>query len=159
MATDGREYHLDPKTYDRSSTGSASLHSSRIKTDRTVWDAMTSEEATLLVASYLSHPSHSDMHKSTLPIQFPLAPYPGQKADATPPEQAALTASSRLYPVEDLPGSAPRSNGTWCFAGDTNAATHLIRNSLGGGDVKKRRELLSLQGGVSRWFRDDVTVT
>lgn len=130
-------------------------------TDAAVWDNMTSEEATLLLASHLAHPTHSDIHKSTLPQQFPLAPYPGQSADAatTPAQQAALTAGTRLYPVEDLPGSAPRSNGTWCFAGDDNAATHLIRNSLGGGDKAKRRELLSLKGDVSRWFRDDVTVT
>lgn len=45
------------------------------------------------------------------------------------------------------------------YEGDANAATHLIRNSLAGGDVKTRAELVSLGGKVSRWMRDDITVT
>lgn len=111
--------------------------------DQTVWDRMTSEEATLLLASYLSHPTHTDIPKSTLPANFHLMP----------------PMTERLYPAEDLPGSKPRASGAWAYEGDQNAATHLIRNSLGGADRNKRGELLSITGKVTRYLRDDITVT
>jgi pyruvate dehydrogenase phosphatase len=61
--------------------------------------------------------------------------------------------------VQDLPGTGDRAAGSWVYEGDENAATHLIRNSLAGGDRKLRGELLSMHGGVTRWMRDDITVT
>ncbi|WVF66667.1 hypothetical protein IAT40_001408 [Kwoniella sp. CBS 6097] len=105
-----------------------------------LWDRITSEEATLLLASYLSHPKHADIPKTTLPTLFPLSE----------------PTSERPYPVQDLPQPKGES---WAYEGDSNAATHLIRNSLAGADRKSRAELLSLSGKVSRWMRDDVTVT
>jgi len=110
---------------------------------RVVWDRITSEEATLLLASYMKHPVHPDIPKSYLPESFSLL------APALP----------RLYPTQDLPGTGERKEGTWVYEGDQNAATHLIRNSLAGGDRKLRGELLSLRGDVTRWLRDDITVT
>jgi pyruvate dehydrogenase phosphatase len=110
-----------------------------------VWDRITSEEAILLVASYLSHPRHSDIPRKTLPTSFPLRP--------------PLPESERPYPAQDQPGTADRAEGSWVFEGDKNAATHLIRNSLAGGDRKLRGELLSINGKVTRWLRDDITVT
>jgi len=108
-----------------------------------VWDSITSEEATLLVASYLKHPTHPDIPKAYLPQQFPLKPPPAE----------------RPYPAQDLPGTKSRADGTWAFEGDKNAATHLIRNSIAGGDRKERGELLSMTGKMTRWLRDDMTVT
>ncbi|RSH89527.1 hypothetical protein EHS25_002077 [Saitozyma podzolica] len=110
-----------------------------------LWDRITSEEATLLVASYLSHPNHPDIPKVAIPNIFPLQP--------------PLPESQRPYPVQDLPGTGDRAAGSWVYEGDENAATHLIRNSLAGGDRKLRGELLSMHGGVTRWMRDDITVT
>ncbi|WVQ82583.1 hypothetical protein IAT38_004713 [Cryptococcus sp. DSM 104549] len=107
-----------------------------------LWDRITSEEATLLTASYLSHPTHSDIPKIALPNLFPLAP--------------PLPADQRPYPAQDLPQPSAEA---WVYEGDANAATHLIRNSLAGADKKTRGELLSLTGKVSRWMRDDITVT
>ncbi|KAI9028676.1 phosphatase 2C-like domain-containing protein [Hyaloraphidium curvatum] len=42
---------------------------------------------------------------------------------------------------------------------DTNSATHLIRNSLGGSEQERVNWLLNLQAPISRQYRDDVTVT
>lgn len=46
---------------------------------------------------------------------------------------------------------------------DSNAATHLIRNALGGTESglnhAKISKLLTLPGDVVRLFRDDITVT
>ena len=108
-----------------------------------VWDRISSEEATLLVASYLAHRTHPDIPKAQLAKLFPLAP-------STEP---------RPYPAEDLPGSPSRWVQNWTYEGDTNAATHLIRNAIAGADKKYRSEMLSLHGKVSRYKRDDMTVT
>lgn len=69
-----------------------------------------------------------------------------------PPEQ-------RKFPAEPLPGSMERSTGEWVFE-DTNAATHLIRNALGGmgWDRNVRRKVLSMRQGGTRVVRDDTTV-
>ncbi len=107
-----------------------------------MWDRITSEESTLLVASHLSHRAHSDIPKTELPKQYPLLP----------------PVKDRPYPAEDLPGTAKRSNGAWVFEGDENAATHLIKNSLAGADRPYRNQLLSMHGEVTRNVRDDITV-
>ena len=108
-----------------------------------VWDRITSEEATLLVAGYLAEPKRSDIRKAQLPAAFPLV----------------KPSEPRPYPSQELPGSSGRSKGGWTFAGDDNAATHLIRNSLAGDDRGARAELLSLTGKMTRSWRDDCTVT
>lgn len=105
---------------------------------------MTSEEATLLVASHLSHPTHSSITKKALQQSITLGPY--------------AEGQERLHPVQDLPGTADRTEGAWVFEGDANAATHLIRNSLSGEGEVKRRELLSLKGPMAKCARDDITV-
>lgn len=107
-----------------------------------MWDRITSEEATLLTAAYLKEKKRDDVSKAKLAEEVPLK-----------------TTEPRPYPVQDLPGSGNRDGGQWVFEGDDNAATHLIRNALGGGDRKLRGELLSLHGKVARYFRDDMTVT
>ncbi|WWC67205.1 uncharacterized protein I206_101112 [Kwoniella pini CBS 10737] len=105
-----------------------------------LWDRLTSEESVLLMASYLSHPEHSDIPKTELPKLYPLSP----------------SIEERPYPAQDLPRP---SDSSWAYENDSNAATHLIRNSLAGANKKNRAELLSLNGKVSRWMRDDVTCT
>lgn len=107
-----------------------------------VWDRITSEEAALLMAGYLAHPKREDVNKEKLASEITVA--------ATEP---------RPYPVQEMPGTGKRKTGAWAFEGDDNAATHLIRNALGGADRKERGELLSLHGKTARWFRDDMTVT
>jgi pyruvate dehydrogenase phosphatase len=107
-----------------------------------VWDRITSEEAALLMAGYLAHPKRADVNKETLANEIPVRP--------TEP---------RPYPVQEMPGKGKRSQGAWAFEGDANAATHLIRNALGGADRKERGQLLSMHGKTTRYFRDDMTVT
>lgn len=65
----------------------------------------------------------------------------------------------RKFPVEALPGTPGRDEGEWVF-GDVNAATHLIRNALGGRgwDEDVRRKVLSMREGGTRVVRDDSTV-
>ncbi|KAF9077003.1 phophatase 2C family protein [Rhodocollybia butyracea] len=48
--------------------------------------------------------------------------------------------------------------GSWAFV-DDNVSTHLIRNALGGGDEIELRQMMSIPAGMSRSYRDDITVT
>ncbi|WRT63309.1 uncharacterized protein IL334_000214 [Kwoniella shivajii] len=105
-----------------------------------LWDRLTSEESVLLLASYLSHSTHPDIPKTQLPKLFPLV---------QPTEE-------RPYPVQELPQP---TGASWAYEGDSNAATHLIRNSLAGANRKNMAELLSMTGEVTREMRDDVTCT
>ena len=51
-----------------------------------------------------------------------------------------------------------RKLGLALKSADTNAATHLIRNALGP-EHKKVSEMLTLPKEISRYYRDDITVT
>lgn len=104
-----------------------------------VWERMTSEEATLLIAAQTA--TSGEVNKSALPQRFSF----------NEPSQ------DRPYPAEDLPGTTPlNSQGTWTFK-DDNSALHLIRNCLGPGDGFERRHLLSMRTPYVRAFRDDIT--
>lgn len=108
-----------------------------------MWDWTSSEEAALLLAGHLNHPDGPNIPKSVLPAvhQF-----------LDPPVD-------RKFPVEDLPGTPGRDNGEWVFE-DVNAATHLIRNALGGmgWDKDVRGKVLSMREAGARVVRDDTTV-
>jgi len=94
------------------------------------------------MASYLNPPASSAIPKTHMVEQYHL----------TPPVEP------RPYPADPLPASNEEKKlGSW-VSGDKNAATHLIRNSLAGGDEQKRGELLSIHGEVARWLRDDISV-
>jgi pyruvate dehydrogenase phosphatase len=94
------------------------------------------------MASYLNPPANGAIAKAHMPEQYRLGP----------------PVEPRPYPALPLPATTEENkNGSWVF-GDKNAATHLIRNSLAGGDAQKRNELLSVHGEVTRWLRDDISV-
>lgn len=96
-----------------------------------------------MLSAHLNHPHAPDIPKAILPA---LHPY------LSPSEP-------RPFPAETLPGKEERAAGDWVFE-DTNAATHLIRNSLGGKgwDRDVRRKVLSMREGGTRSVRDDTTV-
>ena len=65
------------------------------------------------------------------------------------------TDSHQRMPLVDDRATTDQS-GTWVFQ-DDNAATHLIRNSVGN-TTEERREIMSLQPPHCRSMRDDETV-
>ncbi|KAK9728797.1 hypothetical protein K7432_000762 [Basidiobolus ranarum] len=52
----------------------------------------------------------------------------------------------------------PKGKSRWAYV-DDNAATHLIRNALGGNSKKELSKMLTIQAPHSRNLRDDITVT
>jgi pyruvate dehydrogenase phosphatase len=55
-------------------------------------------------------------------------------------------------------GKSTPTNSEWSLIPDENAATTLVRNSLGGTDTEKIRILLEMTAPTSRRYRDDITV-
>ncbi|KAJ9103108.1 hypothetical protein QFC21_002530 [Naganishia friedmannii] len=102
-----------------------------------LWDNITSEEAVGLVATHLAHPKHSPISRSA--VQSSLLPELRESRDKYPGPR----------PKEEALG------GEWVYQ-DENAATHLIRNSLGTGK-RTVYEMLSMKAPIARWLRDDVT--
>lgn len=106
-----------------------------------VWDELSAEEATRLIAAHLEKPRSKDVAKKDLVKDVPMIPSG---------DRAAYTVG--------LPGAfSDDLTGHWTFD-DDNAATHLVRNCTGRGDPWSRRRLVSMKDGLVRWMRDDVTV-
>lgn len=121
-----------------------------------MWDRITSEEAVILVAELLDRQENKSnaeakdgthaIHKSLLPFQ---AKFTNLMASGN---------ADRPHPANPMPASDGRGSGAWVFK-DENAATHLVRNSIGDGNEKTRAQMMSAVGdGGVRGARDDVTV-
>lgn len=117
---------------------------------------MTSEEAVILVAELLDNQIQGSVDAQG---QGPgglipkwILPFQSKFEDLM-----ASADKDRPYPADAMPGSEGRCKGSWVFK-DQNAATHLVRNSIGDGDEKLRRQMMSAVGDAGvREARDDVT--
>ncbi|KAJ3369813.1 hypothetical protein GGF31_004884 [Allomyces arbusculus] len=67
--------------------------------------------------------------------------------------EGGAPAASRAASMATDPTAVPK---TW-IARDTNAATHLLRNALGGSDIEALRQSLSTPYPAARYRRDDMT--
>ncbi|OJT01992.1 Protein phosphatase 2C -like protein [Trametes pubescens] len=106
-----------------------------------LWEALTNEEAVGLVGlwknmrSARSHGAGSGvvLESAELPVQL-------QEHDGTV-RYRQWGADKRFV------------------SGDENAATHLLRNALGGADLDLTAALLSMRAPRSRTYRDDIAIT
>ncbi|KIK65852.1 hypothetical protein GYMLUDRAFT_158164, partial [Collybiopsis luxurians FD-317 M1] len=108
-----------------------------IATDE-LWDVP--EEVIGLVSDHLAG-LKGTVPKDTLPTLVP-----------TSVANAGINGKARKQLVQST------KQGLWAFV-DDNLSTHLIRNALGGGDEKELRQMMSIPLGMSRRYRDDITVT
>ncbi|KAF6240447.1 hypothetical protein HO173_001115 [Letharia columbiana] len=111
-----------------------------------LWDHLTSEQAVDLVSQWLKT---YDVTKDVSPPD--LAPTP----NAIP----AREISSRRNPNPNMAYTDIRTADAKHFVmRDENAATHLTRNALGGGNEDMLAGLLTVSPPYSRNVRDDITV-
>ncbi|WWC67048.1 uncharacterized protein I206_100955 [Kwoniella pini CBS 10737] len=102
-----------------------------------LWDRMTSEEASYLLASHFTHEIQQDVSKVDVMAYCP--------------HTLPAMDNEHPYPKEEL-----NVHGKWVYE-DANAATHLIRNAIGGEDRELRRQLMSMKRPGARSVRDDTT--
>ncbi|KAF5372286.1 hypothetical protein D9757_009634 [Collybiopsis confluens] len=105
-----------------------------------LWDVLTPEEVVSLVGGHLAGLKGS-ISRDALPTLVPTS-VANAGVDGKAGKQLARSTKQ----------------GSWAFV-DDNLSTHLIRNALGGGDEKEVRQMMSIPPGMSRRYRDDVTVT
>ncbi|KAJ8489834.1 hypothetical protein ONZ51_g2695 [Trametes cubensis] len=108
-----------------------------------LWECLTSEEVVGLVGLWKearSKRSRGEEPNGGAPLASPEIPVERQEEDQTV-RYRQWGAEKRFVSV------------------DENAATHLLRNALGGADTDLTAALLSMKAPRSRTYRDDMTIT
>ncbi|EED23840.1 protein phophatase 2C family protein [Talaromyces stipitatus ATCC 10500] len=118
-----------------------------------LWEMLTNEEVVGLVGQWLETQRFADDGKrSWLQGLF------GSEPKQLPVEKATETKTAGQRPPirqqqYEISGAAERF-----VVEDKNAATHLVRNAMGGKDRDMVSALLTLPSPYSRRYRDDITV-
>ncbi|PLW54421.1 hypothetical protein PCANC_04803 [Puccinia coronata f. sp. avenae] len=115
-----------------------------------LWDRLETAEVVGLVGRWIEmggqHPSLLSSKQQVL----------GKKQVAVADQVEVICPPGGSTPTAHDPQSS--SEQSFIFE-DTNVATHLIRNALGGASREKVGALLSIPAPHSRRYRDDITVT
>ncbi|KAJ9642304.1 [Pyruvate dehydrogenase [acetyl-transferring]]-phosphatase 1, mitochondrial [Coniosporium tulheliwenetii] len=136
-----------------------------------LWEMLTNEEVVGLVAEWLEHqsklPSKSFASASGSPTSHASSMSQGWLKSWFS-QQKGMTLPVEHHEGEDKGGQrAPIRQQQWGVTAkeserfvveDSNAATHLVRNALGGKDRDQVCALLTLPSPYSRRYRDDLTV-
>lgn len=122
-----------------------------------LWEMLTNEEVVGLVGQWLETQASDSKVSSTgwLSSWFSNS----QKASSLPIEHHDQGDSSgQRAPLRQKQWGVPSGKDQRFVTEDKNAATHLVRNALGGKDKDMLSALLTLPSPYSRRYRDDLTV-
>ncbi|PYH29676.1 type 2C protein phosphatase ptcF [Aspergillus neoniger CBS 115656] len=121
-----------------------------------LWEMLSNEEVVGLVGQWVEQQQQlgaSGTNKAWLKSWFSF----GNKSELPVEGPKATDAEGQRRPIRqqqyDIAGAASRFT-----VEDQNAATHLVRNAMGGKDKEMVSALLTLPSPYSRRYRDDVTV-
>ncbi|KAH8697155.1 phophatase 2C family protein [Talaromyces proteolyticus] len=119
-----------------------------------LWEMLSNEEVVGLVGQWIENQKSgtSDGNRAWLQSWF------SSEAKQLPVEKSTEPKGEGQRPPirqqqYDIPGAAQRF-----VVEDKNAATHLVRNAMGGKDKDMVSALLTLPSPYSRRYRDDITV-
>ncbi|KAF8984791.1 hypothetical protein BGZ46_007028 [Entomortierella lignicola] len=126
-----------------------------------LWDKLTSDEVVQLVGDLLDGKTgHDEMTLNGEDINL----YRQQGRNAIQTSSSSTLNNNEQQKQELIPPNVT-ANGPasqirrFTYRDQANAATHLIRNALGGADDDKLAATLSIPSPMSRIYRDDITVT
>ena len=131
-----------------------------------LWEMLTNEEVVGLVGQWVEQ-QNKDSSKSSstawLTSWFKSAPAAlpvekGGNMDKTGRINKANDPKGSEKPIRQQQWALPSENNSRFVVEDKNAATHLVRNALGGKDRDMVCALLTLPSPYSRRYRDDLTV-
>ncbi|KAF9580067.1 hypothetical protein BGW38_003434 [Lunasporangiospora selenospora] len=129
-----------------------------------LWDKLTTDEVIQLVGDLLDGKTGKE---TTILDREEILKYKAKLKET----RKALAEKLGLPPPEDddddeelTPANmAPKGPGSqirrFSFKDASNASTHLVRNALGGADEDRLAATLSIPSPMSRYYRDDITVT
>ncbi|KAL4930665.1 type 2C protein phosphatase ptcF [Aspergillus undulatus] len=119
-----------------------------------LWEMLSNEEVVGLVGQWIEEQQAGAGANNKSWFKSLFSSQPTQLPVETPTE---TTADGQRRPIRqqqyDISGAASRF-----VVEDKNAATHLVRNAMGGKDKDMLCALLTLPSPYSRRYRDDVTV-
>ncbi|EGP83050.1 MgPP2CL-3, protein phosphatase 2C-like protein 3 [Zymoseptoria tritici IPO323] len=125
-----------------------------------LWEMLTNEEVVGLVGQWLdTQASLTSSAAKSSTSSWLQSWFSSQKSSTLPIEHHDQgDASGQRAPVRQQQWGIPTGQDTRFVVEDKNAATHLVRNALGGKDKDMLSALLTLPSPFSRRYRDDLTV-
>ena len=126
-----------------------------------LWEMLTNEEVVGLVGQWLETQGTNTKvtGSSSSRGNWLQSWFSTQKANSLPIEHHDEGASSgQRAPIRQRQWGVPAGQDERFVIEDKNAATHLVRNALGGKDQDMLSALLTLPSPYSRRYRDDLTV-
>ncbi|GAB7361470.1 hypothetical protein MBLNU230_g1526t1 [Neophaeotheca triangularis] len=127
-----------------------------------LWEMLTNEEVVGLVGQWLEkQATNGGQAKASSSSQSWLQSwFSTQKAASLPIEHQGQNdeKNGQRAPIRQQQWGLPSGQDQRFVVEDKNAATHLVRNALGGKDKDMISALLTLPSPYSRRYRDDLTV-
>ncbi|CAK4009919.1 [Pyruvate dehydrogenase [acetyl-transferring]]-phosphatase 1, mitochondrial [Lecanosticta acicola] len=121
-----------------------------------LWEMLTNEEVVGLVGQWLEKQASNASESKSGWLQ---SWFSSQKSSQLPIEHHDQgDESGQRAPVRQKQWGVPSGQDQRFVVEDKNAATHLVRNALGGKDRDMLSALLTLPSPYSRRYRDDLTV-
>ncbi|KZF25793.1 pyruvate dehydrogenase phosphatase [Xylona heveae TC161] len=121
-----------------------------------LWEMLSNEEVVGLVGQWLEHQAqngNANKNKSWIKSWFS-----AEKGLPIEKDDTDASKSGQRAPVRQRQWGVSPSQDDRFTVEDKNAATHLVRNALGGKDKDMVCALLTLPSPYSRRYRDDLTV-
>ena len=124
-----------------------------------LWEMLTNEEVVGLVGQWLDTQGSDSKTGASIGNSWLQSWFKTQKANQLPVEHHDEGATDgQRAPVRQKQWGVPAGQADRFVVEDKNAATHLVRNALGGKDNDMLSALLTLPSPYSRRYRDDLTV-
>lgn len=124
-----------------------------------LWEMLTNEEVVGLVGQWLEKQASATQQSGATTSGWLQSWFSTQKANQLPIEHHDEGGKSgQRAPIRQQQWGVPAGQDDRFVVEDKNAATHLVRNALGGKDQDMLSALLTLPSPFSRRYRDDLTV-
>ena len=124
-----------------------------------LWEMLDNEEVVGLVGQWLETQASAKKTSSATANSWLSSWFSSQKASQLPIERHDSKADGgQRAPVRQQQWGVALDQHDRFVVEDKNAATHLVRNALGGKDKDQISALLTLPSPYSRRYRDDLTV-
>lgn len=123
-----------------------------------LWEMLTNEEVVGLVGQWLDKQGSGTLGARQTSAGWLQSWFSTQKATLPIEHNVHGDESGQRSPIRQQQWGVPAGQDQRFVVEDKNAATHLVRNALGGKDSDMLSALLTLPAPYARRYRDDLTV-
>lgn len=123
-----------------------------------LWEMLTNEEVVGLVGQWLEKQASLSGAQQSTTAGWLQSWFSSQKSQLPIEHQNQGGDAGQRAPLRQQQWGIPTGQDQRFVVEDKNAATHLVRNALGGRDKETLSALLTLPAPYSRRYRDDLTV-